>query len=362
MAPKTYGDEDDEPEVPYHESSDEDFNPDSAPADEGASSSEDEDATAPIARKGKRKAPVDDELDSGDEVTIEAARKKNKKSKKGTKDDNDDLVLSEDEGGEGGLIKTRAQRAVEKKERRPLARTEGATVDVEALWAQMMSAPLRPTQAEPLPIPSSTTTQDATAPAVPSATDAPVEEELLTVTKTFVFAGQNTTEEKQIPRSLLQKHTADGWKPTTAVKPSEPTSTAATSKAKTSDSQIRRPLKRPTRFDPNPTGYVRALAPAHQLTWPRKPTSTPLTAPPENTLLDPSAKKRPDKATKLNVVDKSRMDWTGFVDKEGIAEELQEHGKSKDNYMGRRDFLAGVEARREEEGRKGRVANATALT
>jgi hypothetical protein len=59
--------------------------------------------------------------------------------------------------------------------------------------------------------------------------------------------------------------------------------------------------------------------------------------------------KRPDKAQKLNVVDKSRMDWTGFVDKEGIADELDTHGKTKEAYLGRMEFLAGVEARREDE-------------
>ncbi|KAJ4320956.1 swr complex subunit [Neodidymelliopsis sp. IMI 364377] len=345
---KTYGDEDEEPEVLYHESSDEDFNPDSAPADDAPSSSEDEDA-APSQRKGKRKAPVDDELDSGDEVTIAAAKKaKTKKRKKGSKDEEEDLVISEDEGGEGGLIKTRAQRAVEKEERKPLARTEGATVDVEALWAQMIAAPLQPVQ--PATLQEGQQPQDA-APVVAFTADAPVEEELVAVTKTYTFAGQNTTEEKQIPRSALEKYTSEGWKPTSAVKPTEH-GTADPSAKKAS--QTRRPQKRPTRFDPNPTGYVRALAPEHQLTWPRK-TTAPL-APPAGSLLD--GPKKPEKATKLNVVDKSRMDWTGFVDKEGIAEELQEHGKTKDNYLGRMDFLAGVEQRREEEGRKGRVAGA----
>ncbi|KAF9695472.1 hypothetical protein EKO04_006365 [Ascochyta lentis] len=354
MAPKTYGDEDEEPEVPYHESSDEDFNPDSAPADHVASSSEDEDDdAAPTQRRGKRKAPVEPELDSGDEFTIQAARtNKAKKRNKGGKDDDHDLLLSDDEGGAGGLVKTRAQRAVEKTERRPLARIEGATVDVEALWAQMTAAPLRPVQ--PAPVQAASTLQDSAPAAAPTTQDA-VEEELVAVTKTFTFAGQNTTEEKQVPRSALEKYTADGWKPTTAAKPPEPTSTTV---AKISQSQVRRPLKRPSRFDANPTGYVRALAPEHQLTWPRK-TTTPLTAPPDAPTDGP---KKPEKATKLNVVAKSRMDWTGFVDQAGIADELAEHGKSKDNYMSRRDFLAGVEQRRKDEGRRGRVSNATALT
>jgi hypothetical protein len=101
-------------EKDYHESSDEDFNPTAAPANDSPSSSEDEDApTKPTKAKGKRKAPVDDELDSGDEVTIEQVRKRKAKKRKGQKIDDDDLILSDDEGGDGGLIKTRAQRRVE---------------------------------------------------------------------------------------------------------------------------------------------------------------------------------------------------------------------------------------------------------
>jgi ribosomal protein S6E (S10) len=69
-----------------------------------------------------------------------------------------------------------------------------------------------------------------------------------------------------------------------------------------------------------------------------------------------------DKTQKLNVVDKSRMDWTGFVDKEGIAEELDTHGKTKEAYLGRMEFLAGVEARREEERKRVKVAAGTAGT
>jgi hypothetical protein len=52
------------------------------------------------------------------------------------------------------------------------------------------------------------------------------------------------------------------------------------------------------------------------------------------------------------------MDWTGFVDKEGIAEELDTHGKTKEAYLGRMEFLAGVEARREEERKRVKVAAA----
>lgn len=61
-------------------------------------------------------------------------------------------------------------------------------------------------------------------------------------------------------------------------------------------------------------------------------------------------------AKKLNVVEKSRMDWAGYVDKEGIKDELELAGKSKDSYMAREDFLAKSEARRDEESRRARLA------
>jgi hypothetical protein len=63
----------------------------------------------------------------------------------------------------------------------------------------------------------------------------------------------------------------------------------------------------------------------------------------------------PEKAQKLNVVEKSRYDWVGYVDKEGIADELDEHGRAKEAYLGRMEFLAGVEARKEEERRRAKV-------
>jgi hypothetical protein len=114
MAPRDPPEDASDAEKDYHESSDEDFNPTAAPADDSASSSEDEDAaTKPAKAKGKRKAPADEELDSGDEVTIEQVRKRKAKKRKGQKVDDDELVLSDDEGGEGGLVKTRAQRRVE---------------------------------------------------------------------------------------------------------------------------------------------------------------------------------------------------------------------------------------------------------
>lgn len=349
-----------------HDSSDdEDFNPTDVPANESASSSDEEEAAPakPVkGRKRKRKAPADDELDSGDEVTIEAARKRKAKKRKGAKggaaaneeDEDADLLLSDDDA-EGGLIKTRAQRRDELKERKPLAGIEGATMDIDALWAQMLAAPLKPL--------SSYTTQqqqeengaaDRQGTAADAAGGAHEDEEQITVTKIYTFAGQDTTEEKQVPRSSLPQYLADGWKAADASAAAAADGLAA--EAKDDAPKIRRPLRRPSRFDANPTGFVRALPPEHQLSWPRKTGAAATTAAPEDTSAKPV---RPEKAQKLNVVDKSRMDWTGFVNKEGIAEELDTHGKTKGAYLGRMNFLADVEAKQQEARLKVKRATAT---
>lgn len=64
---------------------------------------------------------------------------------------------------------------------------------------------------------------------------------------------------------------------------------------------------------------------------------------------------REEKARKLNTVEKSRMDWAGFVDKEGIKDELALAGKAKGSYAAREAFLARTEARRDDDARRARL-------
>ena len=63
------------------------------------------------------------------------------------------------------------------------------------------------------------------------------------------------------------------------------------------------------------------------------------------------------RAKKLNTVEKSRMDWAGYVDKEGIKDELTLASKSKGSYAARQDFLARSEAIRDDEARRARIAS-----
>ena len=57
---------------------------------------------------------------------------------------------------------------------------------------------------------------------------------------------------------------------------------------------------------------------------------------------------------KLNTVEKSAMDWAGFVDKEGIKDQLDAAGKSKGAYKAKQDFLARVERKKEQDERRAR--------
>ncbi|KAF3929582.1 hypothetical protein ABW19_dt0207571 [Dactylella cylindrospora] len=339
----------------YNSSEDEDFNPDQHPDrnDEDPSSSsesENEGDSKPTRRPSKRKikdvAPQDDPVndDSGDEAVIASAKAKRKK----IKGENDD-----DEGGEGGLIKTRAQRAREEKERVPLSTTTAATVDVDALW-KSLNAPTAPPKPKPVTGTQSTiqtittsrieptssqlssstsvktsdevgiqvaTAEATTAVPLPAAlgTVLPIEgvesriettatipaekDGMVTIKRTYEFAGETITEEKQVPANSFEARAylsslQTGVPPVTTSNPAKP---------------LRRPMKRVSKFDPgNVSGGAK-------------------------------------KATKLNTLEKSRLDWAGYVDKEGIGEELDRQRKQGgDSYLERQDFLGRVGQRTSE--------------
>jgi hypothetical protein len=113
---------------------------------------------------------------------------------------------------------------------------------------------------------------------------------------------------------------------------------------------LRRPLLRKSRFEPNPTGEVKALPPHLQLRWPRdKLPSKRAPGADESAIFNPRALPMLAPAAKLNTVQKSKYDWAGYVDKAGIAEELDQYGKSKQSYAERTTFLNRLEGRKQEE-------------
>ncbi|KAF3103996.1 swr complex subunit [Orbilia oligospora] len=352
-------DEDDE----YHSSEDEDFNPDLQPTrnDEGDensaessySESEEEDTKKHTRKPSKRKANdlplLDRELveeNSGDEAIMRGAKAKRKKDGSGYDDEEED---------EGPFIKTRSQKAkeVKKKVKRSTTTAADPTVDIDALWKSLNSPSppktLKPTT--PLPGVKSTiqtvttskiehTLPDSTSPGEPdesgiqvstaeAATAVPLpapleglpvggvesraettaiipaeENGMVAIKRTYEFAGETIIEEKQVAansfeaRAYLSSLQA-GAPQTSGPNPPKP---------------LRRPMRKISKFDPAFVGAGGAK-----------------------------------KASKLNTLEKSRLDWAGFVDKEGIGDELdKKRREGGDSYLERQDFLGRVGSRTSE--------------
>ncbi|EME47527.1 hypothetical protein DOTSEDRAFT_41922 [Dothistroma septosporum NZE10] len=328
-----------EPEPPeeeveeYNENEDKDFAPEEANDDENvSSSSEDEDeagTTKPAAKKsGKRKTVVaDGALDSGDEATI-----KERKRKRRRKDEGPD---NEDSGGEGGLIRTRAQRVAEKEERknRKRARDGEVTIDVNALWADLSSMPIGRntihspgTEDHTIDIDDETNKENAPASS----------EDMITIKRRIEYAGEITIVTDSVPRSSKEA------KQYLAEHPElDPSNTTV------SDSiGLQKPLKRPSMFEPNPTGLVKGVA-SEKLRL-KAPTRL-------DVLMAEKRAEEKHKAQKMSTVQKSQLDWKGFVDQEGLRDELDEYGKSRRGFLAREAFLDRAAGAREQAARDARL-------
>lgn len=285
--------EDDEP---YNSADDQDFRPDAQPEDD--SSSDDE---ARRASSKKRSRQPDDLLDfdnSGDEATLAKARRKKGKNKHKSCDE-----IPDDEGGEGGLVKTRAQRKQETREKKALVSSASSSLDVDSLWAKMSA---------PSPLPAGLDAAQPTKSPIPESTEQqmaqPAEEptDTVRIQRKFEFAGQVMQEEKVVSASSAEaklylqekakelerqqaQTTPDGSKP------------------------LRRPVKRKSMFAADAAPALAA------------------------------------NGAKLNTLQKSKMDWATHVDKEGIADELDEHQRAKDSYTGRMDFLNRMTEKRDQD-------------
>ena len=335
-------------EEEYDENADEDFNPEAAVRDEDASSSsEDEaetkkEAAAKQPKRGgkKRKSEVLGDLDSGDEATIQ--ERKSKKRKKETAA----AAGDEDSGGEGGLIKTRAQRLaekVEKKQRRRGVQDGAVTIDVEEVWAALKAIPVgRPPDVPPAPITEGTHVdgEENKENVDKTTADTSDADGLITIKRRIEYAGQVTEIEERVPRSSkeAQRYLAEQSDP-------------KTSKQETTTNNLTRPLRRPSLFEPNPTATIKSLPPTHPLLRPRAPNRLDVL------LAERKAEEeRAKKAEKMTTVQKSALDWRGFVQgSEGLREELDEYGKSRGRFLEREEFLGRAEFAREVRGREARM-------
>jgi hypothetical protein len=331
----------------YDSVSDEDFNPDVQAAEEESSSSDDEAAPTTLGtakKRGIKRAgdELDADLDSGDEATIKERNKRKKRKGKGADDEDAADFLSDDEGGDGSFVRTRAQRRTEKVECKTLASTRGATVDVDLVWSRLSAIPIgRPPELEVKPEEN--------------------EDDYITIKRTTKFAGQTTTEEKRVLKSSKEakiwleeleaakrKTAKDKENEAPEVQTREQDAESGET-SKIPKMPLRRPLKRPLKWEPNPTGEVKGLPPNLQLRWPRDKLAPATIAMPPLPIPNHRALPAVPTTTKLNTVQKSKYDWASYVDKNKLAEELDEYGRSKESYAGRTEFLTRLEHRKEEE-------------
>ena len=168
--------------------------------------------------------------------------------------------------------------------------------------------------------------------------------DMVTIRRTYEFAGQTVSEEKLVDsdsaEAKLYRSTQDSAK-----------QSRAESYGTHDGVPLRRPLKRASMFEPNPTGEVKGL-PAHKQRL-RTPSRTDVLALQKR--LDQEMEEKRVKGQKLNTVQKSAIDWAAHVDKQGLKGELDEYGRSKQGYMGKMDFLRNVEGRRDLDERQARL-------
>ena len=320
----------------YDEEADSDFDGDNADEEIVSSSSEEEEAaqTATGRRPTKRRKVVKPkkveedivELDSGDEATIKEREKDLKTQKKRGESVDDDLV----EQAQGWRAKTRSMRDRDKEEKKKsrLATVKASTIDVNKIWEDMnRSETLPPPKIEILEsleagdVPAKQPKPSQAQP--PTALDENASEEMITITRTYQFAGETHREENIVPRSSAE---ARLWLSQLSFQSQSALGSKAT---------VRRPLRRISRFDPNHNNMA-----AFQKNWSKAGGNSGTAG------FD---------GPKLNTVEKSKQDWAAHVDKEGLQEELQEAAKAKGGYLGRQDFLSEVEQKREEEARAARL-------
>ena len=321
-----------EMEDEYDEEADSDF--DAASANSGdlsSSTDEDNDADAEAtARSRKRrkvqqpKRPLVVELDSGDEVTIKEHKKTRRKQQRKGEEGGD----ASGEESEGWRARTRAmrEREQEEKKRNKLASVKGSSIDVNKIWEEMNRPDfVQQIHAQPQSqgAPDGRVSDEAALGAVNQSSankeNDPGIVEMITIKRTYKFAGEVHTEEKTVPKSSAE---ARLW---LAQQSSKPQARDAEGRV------VHRPLRKISRFDPN-VNNLDLFKGAWTAIGKKGPTGP-----------------------KLNVVEKSKMDWASHVDAQGLKEELDEHAKAKGGYLNRMDFLRDVEQRKEGEARAARL-------
>ncbi|KAL8937077.1 MAG: hypothetical protein Q9211_003866 [Gyalolechia sp. 1 TL-2023] len=322
MAPPTVAHPQDDD---YDSAADSDFGGSLSPSSGDDSSASDGARAKGTKGRSRKKRSIED---SGDEGVVKEGKKKRRK--KGKADH--DAEEGTEESAIGMRVRDRKLGRAADRDEKPLATSEGATADIDALWARLNSAAPTKTASSP---PRTNNAKDEEGPTTkdnPDPEEPPASfssggvhqikpagppshsssEERITIKRTYQFAGETITEKKTVPKS-----SAEARLYLQSQAQSQPLNSAS---PVIGGKPLRRPKKRPSMFEPNPEGVVKGLPPT-----------------------------TPNSGPKLNTIEKSKLDWASHVDKEGLKEELDTAEKAKGGYIGRMEFLGRSEAKRQED-------------
>ena len=258
-------------------------------------------------------------------------------------DDEEDYIEEEDkremakyssiESSTGGLIKTRKQRMTEeleeKKKKKDLAlkSTSGGSSDVniDSIWAELNNTkPQVPQVPQKTQETSSISTSTSNSTPIVSSsqqsskanspsTQTPLEQEKIKITSTYEFAGKTVTEEKWVDKDSQEaKAYLNSAKLTSKLESDKASSTSTAAAAAAENGTPKKPLLRRKRK--------------------------------RESLLDAVISN--SSKTKLSTLEKSRLDWATYVDKNKINDELKY--KNKSGFLEKQDFLNRVESRRDD--------------
>lgn len=210
------------------------------------------------------------------------------------------------EGAEGGLIKTRHQRAVETQQAKGFKSVSNVkgSVDIEDAWAKLQ-AQSKERLKHRNGASSAALSQNG------SDSLALVANEKIKIKRTYEYAGEVVTEEKWVERESAEAQAYLSTlteKDKVETKSSQPQQQQPQEKRLVNDrgEKLRVVRKRPSLLEGIINGSI-------------KP--------------------------KFNTLEKSKLDFAQLVDKEGINDELVQH--SKDGYLEKQDFLSRVQFHRE---------------
>ncbi|OUM55661.1 hypothetical protein BVG19_g5232 [[Candida] boidinii] len=312
-----------------------------------------------------------------DEKTPESATsnsnlKKKPSGKKGTDEYIDDAELDKEiknakydkiDTGVGGLIKTRRQRELEQNDPNFQKRhkkhhlhhhTSSSTksnLDINAIWSELNSKEAKVETAAPVvPVINETNSTSSHNESSLNADKRPsnIEPEKVRIERVYEFAGEIIKEEKWVDANSQEaKAHFNSIKMNENNKPvntnlkinnsnniSSSTTTTPSSLPASSNGSLKSPSKPVNINSLPPPGFVKRP--------PRRKRAS---------LIDDVINGKSN--AKLSTLEKSRLDWASYVDKQKISEELR--NANKGGYLETQDFLARVDSNRDQQFKEARI-------